>query len=76
MQFRNPKSKNFKKLKEITRNERCYICHHSMMNTGVFVWSVKLKDCTRIKCINCLTIYGTDFNIKTMGIPMGEVGSA
>ena len=21
-------------------------------------------------------IYGTDFNIKTMGIPMGEVGSA
>ena len=47
-----------------------------MKNTGVFVWSVKLRDCNRIKCINCLTIYGTDFNIKTMGIPMGEVGSA
>ena len=76
MQFRNPKSKNFKKLKEITRNKRCIICLHKMKNTGVFVWSVKLRDCNRIKCINCLTIYGTDFNIKTMGIPMGEVGSA
>ena len=76
MQFKNPKSKNWLKLREIQRTKRCMICHHRLRQTGVYVWSTKLKDCNRIKCINCLTLYGTDFTMKEMGIPMGEVGSA
>lgn len=33
------------------------------------------KDCSGIKCFNCLTIYSTDFGILEMGIPR-EVGYA
>ncbi len=69
MQFRNPKTKNFLKLKKISRSKRCQICHNRMRNTGVFVYSKQRKDATAIKCINCLTIYNTEFQLTHLGIP-------
>ena len=73
MQFKGHKSKNFKKLKEIAKNKNCLICSSKMKNTGDFIWDINRKDCTQIKCINCLTMYSSDFSITTFGIPT-EVG--
>ena len=75
MQFKNPNSKNWQKLKEIARNNRCHICHHRLRNTGVFVWSVPKDDCTHIRCSNCGAMYNTSFLITDLGIPR-EVGYA
>ena len=69
MQFRDPKSKNFKKLKSIAKKNRCHICSHKLINTGVFVWDVSKKDATAVKCINCLTIYSPSFEVINLGIP-------
>jgi hypothetical protein len=75
MQFKGPKSRNFKKLKEISRNRRCHICDSKLKNSGVFIWSRRKEDAVAIKCCNCLTTYSTDFNILDLGIPR-EVGYA
>jgi len=75
MQFKSPKSKNWLKLKEIAKNKRCHICHSHLRKTGVYMWSKHIKDCSGIKCFNCLTIYSIDFGIIEMGIPR-EVGYA
>ena len=69
MQFKSPNTKNFRKLKEISRTKRCQICHHRLKNTGVFVWSKARQDAHSIKCVNCLTVYSTDFGILDLGIP-------
>jgi hypothetical protein len=73
VQFKNPNTKNWRKLKEITRNNRCLICYYPLKKTGVFLWSRKKKDTTHVKCFNCLTVYNTSFGITDMGIPR-EVG--
>ena len=73
MQFKNPNTKNWRKLKEITRNNRCLICHYHLRKTAVFLWSPKKKDTTHIKCFNCLTVYNKSFGITDIGIPR-EVG--
>jgi hypothetical protein len=75
MQFKNPKSKNWLKLKEISRNKRCHICYSPLKKTGVYMWSANKRDCTGIKCFNCLTIYSPTFAILEMGIP-SSVGYA
>ena len=73
MQFKEHKSKNFKKLKKIARSNECLICCSKLKNTGVYIWDIDKEDCTHIKCINCLTMYSSTFNITTLGIPR-EVG--
>mgnify|MGYP003148160021 FL=1 len=75
MQFKELKSKNFRKLKKISRNKRCYICDSRMRNAGVYIWSKRREDAVAIKCVNCLTTYSPDFNILDLGIPR-EVGYA
>ena len=69
MQLRNPKTQNFLKLKEISRNKRCHICCNQLRRTGVYIWSRSNDDCIGVKCFNCLTIYSPDFSILEMGIP-------
>ena len=69
MQFKNPNTKNWLKLKKIVKNKRCHICHHPLLKTGVYMWDTTKKDCNGLKCFNCLTIYSTSFEIKEMGIP-------
>ena len=73
MQFKGPKSKSFRKLQKIAKNKDCLICSHRLKHTGVFIWSVEKQDATHIKCINCLTMYDSSFNIENLGIPR-EVG--
>lgn len=75
MQFKDPKTKNWRKLKEITKNKRCLICHYPLKKTGVYLWSTRKLDTTHVKCFNCLTVYNTSFGITDVGIPR-EVGSA
>lgn len=69
MQFKNPSTRNFKKLKKISNNNRCHICHHALKNTGVLVWNTRIQDADSIKCINCLTVYSSSFAIKDLGLP-------
>jgi len=75
MQFKGPNTKNWRKLKEIARNNRCHICYYRLSKTGIFLYSAKKRDTTHVKCFNCLTIYNTSFNITDIGIPM-EVGNS
>jgi hypothetical protein len=75
MQFKDLKSKNFKKLKAISKSKRCHICSHKLINTGVFVWDINKKDATALKCINCLTMYSPNFEVINIGIPR-EIGYA
>ena len=75
MQFKSPKTKNFLRLKEISRNRRCHICRFHLRKTGVYIWSRSRDDCMGVKCFNCLTIYSPDFSILEMGIPR-DVGYA
>ena len=69
MQFKNPNSKNWQKLKKIAKNNRCQICYYKLLNTGVFIWSPKKYDCTHIRCSNCLSEYNTSFIITELGLP-------
>lgn len=69
MQFKNLNTKNWRKLKEIAKSKRCHFCHSKLKDTGVYIWNISKKDTTHIKCINCLTIYGVDFEISEVGIP-------
>jgi len=41
--------------------------------SGVFILDPIIDDVKAIRCINCLTMYSTDFDIKDLGIPL-EVG--
>jgi len=69
MQFKNPNTKNWQKLKKISKSNRCHICHYALNKTGVYIWDTNKKDCTGLKCFNCLTIYSPKFDILEMGIP-------
>ena len=69
MQFKNPNTKNWLKLKQISKKNRCHICHYPLKKTGVYIWDARKKDCSGIKCFNCLTIYSPKFLIMEMGIP-------
>jgi len=75
MQFKGPNTKKWRKLKKITKNNRCYICHHRLSKTAVFLYSKRKEDTTHIKCFNCLTVYNTSFGITDVGIPE-QVGNA
>ncbi len=75
MQFKGLKTKNWRKLKLITKNKRCHICHYRLSKTGIFLYSKHLEDTTHIKCFNCLTVYNTNFHITDVGIPT-QVGHA
>jgi hypothetical protein len=44
-----------------------------MKKTAVYIWDIKSKDTKELKCINCLTMYDTEFEITNIGI-VREVG--
>ena len=75
MQFKGLKTKNWRKLKEITKNKRCLICYYRLSKTGVYLYSKDIEDTTHIKCFNCLTVYDTSFGITDLGIPGEERNS-
>jgi ribosomal protein L37E len=73
MQFKGKRSRNWKKLKLHAKSKRCHICCYPMKKTAVYIWDIKSKDTKELKCINCLTMYDTEFEITNIGI-VREVG--
>tara|TARA_R100000458_G_C8267067_1_gene242065 strand:- start:5 stop:181 length:177 start_codon:yes stop_codon:yes gene_type:complete len=51
------------------KKNRCHICSRLLRKTGVYIYSPTNMDVSGLRCINCLTIYGPDFEIISMGIP-------
>ncbi len=51
------------------------ICHSRLRMSGVFILDPIVDDVKAVRCINCLTMYSTDFEIEDLGIPQ-EVGAA
>jgi len=75
VQFKNRDTKNYQKAKKISRTKRCIICHSRLRMSGVFILDPIVDDVKAVRCINCLTMYSTDFEIEDLGIPQ-EVGAA
>jgi hypothetical protein len=73
MQFKGKRSKSWRKLKSHAKSKRCHICSYPLRKTAVFIWDIKSKDVKEMKCINCLTMYDSDFDITNVGI-VREVG--
>ena len=69
MQFKNRNTKNYLKLKKLLRNNtRCIICDSRLSQTGVLILNRRVKDTEGVKCIECVTIYDSNLNIKKLGI--------
>ena len=73
MQFKGKRSKSWMKLKSHAKSKRCHICSYPLRKTAVFIWDIKSKDVKEMKCLNCLTMYDSDFDITNIGI-VREVG--
>jgi len=70
MQFKNRNTKNYQKAVKLLKNDknRCIICDSRIKLTGVLMMDVRKDDIKGIKCIECITVYDTDFEIQKLGI--------
>jgi len=69
MQFKVPNTKNWRKLKKIVKSNRCVICCYRLYKTAIYVWDKEEKDCTHVKCFNCLSVYDNEFELTDVGLP-------
>lgn len=70
MQFKNRNTKKYRKATKLLRSRktRCIICDSRIRLTGVLMMDVLKDDVKGIKCIECISVYDTDFDIKEIGI--------
>lgn len=70
MQFKNRNTKNYQKIRKLLRSnkKRCIICDSRIRLTGVMMMDVSKDDVKGLKCIECISDYDVDFNIKKIGI--------
>ena len=70
MQFKNRNTKKYRKATKLLKSikTRCIICDSRIRLTGVLMMDVLHNDVKGIKCIECISEYDTDFDIKEIGI--------
>ena len=70
MQFKNRNTKNYQKAVKLLKSDkcRCIICNSRIRLTGVLMMDVLANDIKGIKCIECISVYDTDFEIQEIGI--------
>ena len=70
MQFKNRNTKKYRKATKLLRSRktRCIICDSRIRLTGVLMMDVLHNDVKGIKCIECISEYDTNFDIKEIGI--------
>lgn len=70
MQFKNRNTKNYRKVRKLLRSNkaRCVICDSRIRLTGVIMMDVVKDDVRGIKCIECISVYDSNFDIQKIGI--------
>ena len=70
MQFKNRNTKNYQKAVKLLKSDKCMciICNIIIILTCFFMMDVLAVYIKGIKCIECISVYDTDFEIQEIGI--------